>query len=740
MTDATINPYLTALRHTSQRDDAVPAQQAPPIIVPRSYPAPPPPPSAQPPAAMQAGIGKITEAAEVRRVMELPIVRPMTEAEVLEFSKMMILADAFRDGFRLWGTQANSIYATMLYGGILGPIGVGWGKTLISLMAAGVFYTQYEKQKILLLIPPEVASQLVDNDIAFARRRVQIPYPIHVLCGRHPSQRISIAKSNRPGLYIMAYSQLSTKDTDEVLGLINPDVVIGDEAHRISKPRAARTQRVSRFLRERETSTHGKVECSFLSGTLTSKSVMDYYYLAKAALGDRTPLPLSESMAFGWGDVVDAEKVEWESAQHQQGAVESNTNGPGPLLPLVEWARANFPAEAGALTDTREGFRRAYQIRLDTAPGVVMSGDAEISTSLILDNIPVPKHKECEGWQELQELLDRVEKLWETPNGDPIDHAIHKWKWRDELSVGFYNELIWPQVEHLAHRRRISEGEATTLLERSMHYYEEHKCYVSELRKWLERFGTTGVDTPMLVGNALKQIHDGKAQSNDRLPELYPLWLAKEQADFEGRMDRDRLAVRVSPYKIDAAVRWAHEHAKSGGVIWYHHQEVGLWLYEALTASDPPFRVRHCPAGPAHNEAIIDKANRDCVVIASISAHGTGKNLQHFHSQYVMQWPRGAKAAEQMLGRLHRNGQEKDEIVCHTNRTILHDDLVFAACLNDSAYIHQTTSRQKLLYAVYAQRPRIYPSGVLREAGAQGVETLTIAQRSMLDEKFGKND
>ena len=102
-----------------------------------------------------------------------------------------------------------------------------------------------------------------------------------------------------------------------------------------------------------------------------------------------------------------------------------------------------------------------------------------------------------------------------------------------------------------------------------------------------------------------------------------------------------------------------------------------------------------------------------------------------------MQWPRPAVDAEQILGRTHRNGQMADELIVHTNITSLFDQLNFAACLNDSLYIHQTTgNRQKLIYCNYDPLPKIFPASVLRERGLDPT-LLSRKQQAELNERFG---
>jgi len=661
--------------------------------------------------------GQHFQYAEIRRIIGMPLAMPLEAEEAEEYNHMNVLAPAYNEGFRLFPVQAEGVFAYESYGGLFGPIPVGEGKTLTSLMIANKAW-QKGLRKILLLVPPQVLRQLVERDIRWARTKVPITYPILVLGGKSLAQRRAYARSGKKGLYVLPYSCMCTKDTVEVLEGIQPELIIADEAHKLSARNTATTKRLLHYI-ERY-----KPEGVCLSGTITSKGILDYYHLIKWCLGSNNPLPNSTSLANEWAVVLDA------CASSGDCEYVSSTCT-GPLQPLVQWANKHYPHEQ--ISQDIAGFRKAYRLRLTSTPGVVASKESKLGTSLILANVPVPDYKAVEGWNDLENLIDNVEERWLTPNDDEIDHAIHKWKWLFELSAGFYNSLTWPEPEILAERRSISEIEASDLLEKAKVHHEAGQSYAKALRSWLAEKSKPGLDTPMLVG--MEMARNGAATVGHA---LYGEWKAWKDLDFPGRPERDSTSVRVCPYKINEMLRWSHEEVMptgKGAIVWYYHQEMGVWATEELR--EIGMDAVHCPAGDAFNSLIIDPANADKIIVASISAHGTGKNLQHFEHQYVLQWPRPAHVTEQMLGRTHRNGQKADELVVRTNWTLEFDELNFAACLNDSLYIHQTTgNRQKLIYATYDPLPKVFPSMVLQERGFQN-RKLDRGQEKYLQEKFG---
>jgi hypothetical protein len=660
--------------------------------------------------------------AEIERITSIPVSGQMDEMELEEFSRANILAEAYNDGFRFFPEQAEAISAYEMVDGGFFVVPVGFGKTLASLVIADKAYRK-GIERMTLHVPSQVVSQLTLTDIRWARTKTPLSVPIHVLAGKPRKQREMLARSGKRGLYIMPYSLLSAQDAEETLWAIEPGLVILDEGHNVARrSSSARAKRMTNYLEKT------RCECVVLSGTITAKSVMDYWHLIKQALKDNNPLPNSAHLANEWGGIIDAQA---------EGDQPVTTDSAGPMMPLVHWARKWFGHEE-QFDESVAGFRRAYKRRLRSTAGVVAS-DREIGTSLILKNEPIEGYKQAEGWDELDKLIRKVEEQWITPNGDEIEHAIHTWKWLNELTAGFYNELTWPAAEQYAERKSISLVQAQDVLEEAKQCHAEGQQYLRMLRKFLEgsypEKPGPGLDTMMLVGNDMARHGDDNVPS-----EMYEQWCLWKAMDFEGRPDRDSRAVRVCPYKINAAVEWSKKFRHDGGIIWYEHQDVGLWLYESLREAGVD--AFHCPAGKKHNKKIRELGDPNeggtgnYVVVASIRAHGEGKNLQAFQRSFFVQWPRDSKKAEQALGRIHREGQKADEVIEYTCLTTEFDHLNFAACLNDSLYAQQTTgNRKKIIYATYDPQPKIFPSAVLLERGLQ-VKRLNEKQQKEMKERF----
>jgi len=649
--------------------------------------------------------------AELRRICDIPISSDMTEQEFEDFNRKIVDANQFESGWRLFGPQARALQDFYKYGGLFAPIGVGHGKTLITLKCADRAY-QEGARKILLLIPPEVFAQLTKRDIPWARQYVSLGVPFHPLGRKSRKAREAMVSSNRPGCYILPYSLLSTTDTDFLLESIAPELLICDEGHMIKNPRAARTRRLTRYIE----SAHPQLVV--LSGTITNKGIQDYHHLIRGCLGEMCPLPRSPIMAAEWGGVINSEVDVVSFAQTK------------PLLPLLNWARAKYPEMK--FPENVPGFRRAYKRRLVSTPGVVATSDEEIRAGLLISNTPVVKYAEAQGFDRLHELMEAVQNDFVTPNGDEIEFHMLSFKWLYELTTGFYNELTWPEPEALARKRDGLVSEASIDLQRAQAHHFAQQDYIKELRGFLYDNPPSGLDTPLLVGSNISRNF-----GRDVGDTLSDLWYKAHNMKWDGMPERESNTIRVCDYKIQAAVKWAQAlPALTGGIIWCHHQEAAKWVREAL--QEAGLQPLFCPAGYAGGERISDVDNAGRICVASMPAHGQGKNLQHFEHQLFLQWPRPAKTAEQTIGRLHRKGQMADIVQTTCLLTLPWDDIMFAATLNDAIYVTQTTGlRQRLIRASYNPLPKIFSPEFLRERGMEN-KVLDQEQRQMFQDRFGE--
>ena len=650
---------------------------------------------------------------EIDRICSIPIQVPYTDDELDAIQRLHVKPAAYERGFRLQRVQAEAIQTFMETGSVFGPIEVGGGKTLIALRCIGIAFEQ-GLQRAALFVPSQVHTQLVEHDIGWARQRVPLGVTFYPLGGLPPERRRAMAGGRR-GCWIFPYSLLSARDASEMLEAIRPDLMVFDEAHLLKSRDAARTRRVLTYIKKY------KPRVSCLSGTMSSKSIKDFAHLLTASLGDGAPVPHDAQVVQDWAHTIDSE-------QAAEGHYMPRT-ATGPLRPLINWANKNFPKTPRAYSV--QGFRWAFRDRLLTAPGVVSSPADALGTSLYIQNLkvisPTPR---------LAELQQQLDELWLTPSGDEIEFAMQKWKWATELSAGIYNDLVWPDAGQVAERRRIPPDAAEDILKRSKDHHKLLQAYHKELRGWFQsRPHKPGLDTPMLVGNSMARYGDRDVGSK-----LYTAWLTARNAYFPEILERDSVPVRVCDYKIRAAIKWMQEQPLGEGIVWYHHHTCGDWLFEEAVKAGLP--VVHCPAGKQANDFLTSQgAAERCkgkFLICSISAHGTGKNLQFMQDQLYVQIPHNEMIAQQSIGRTHRQGQQADEVTCTTMISNEQDELILASLLNDAIYMMETLdSSRKLLQATWNPMPTIYGTHQLQRAGLQS-KVLTAKQELMLAERFSK--
>lgn len=681
--------------------------------------------------------------AEMRRILALPIHGALQPEEVEAVSAAEILPKAWQDGWRLWEPQARTILAWDGTGGAVVPLGVGRGKSLSRDLVVKHSWAQGAK-RILLHVPPRVYGQVLTRDFPLSARVIGLDVPVHGLGalrkdsdGTAQEKRLRLAKSGWRGLYVMPFSLLSEEDAEEVLGRIDPDVVVVDEGHHLQeKSDSAKVRRWKVMMNER------RRKLCVLSGTLTRRSIMDYFHFFSLALGEGSPLPLERWLAEVWAGVLDLEAVAPED-DHEAA-----------VAPLLGWAsdavrlgRVPSGTVKGPLVAGKAGVQRAYRLRRSTAPGIVASDEDDLGVSLLLANaVAVPAPWSEDHAVKMSERhppgddvfvpavafahlppLERVNALlwaawrpcWKTPSGDQIQDARHSYKWRYEIAAGFYNDLRWPDPADLARKRGISGHDAADVVKRSRRRHDAWNSYVGSLREFLQAGHVPGLDTPDLVGTEIR--HHGAR----RLPEkLVQKWHRAKGMEFEGMVERERHVVRLSDWKIRRCAAWCRDLPRGeGAIVWVYNVEVGAWAYEVLKEELGEDRVLHCPAGAAGDRRLLEQGHPesnvpcDKVCVASLPAHHEGKNIQRFGHAFYLQLPREAKVMQQSLGRIHREGQRRDSVTATLCLSLDFDHHLYAAMLTDATFAHVMDDRQRVVYADYEQAPKRFPPEFLNERG-----------------------
>jgi hypothetical protein len=150
-------------------------------------------------------------------------------------------------------------------------------------------------------------------------------------------------------------------------------------------------------------------------------------------------------------------------------------------------------------------------------------------------------------------------------------------------------------------------------------------------------------------------------------------------------------AVWISDFVVNDAAAWAK---KNVGIVWVEFPELGERI--AKTAGIPWYG-----GGPEASATVgLEKGNRS--IVASIRAHGTGKNLQAFTKNLVVTPPADGGTWEQLIARTHRPGQTAGlvevDVCLHTEQF----ENAFAKARELARFIQAAEGPQKLLFADYA--------------------------------------
>lgn len=289
---------------------------------------------------------------------------------------------------RLRPRQSLALHWARTCGGLVGPLAVGSGKTLITLLLPQAMGARVP----VLLIPPAMRIPL--------QREID---------KKAPHWRIP------KNLMVVPYSQLSVASGSDLLEQIRPDLIIADEAHLLRYPDSARTRRLLRYFRQ-----YPSTRFCAVSGTLTSKSLRDYAHLCELALHSASPLPREARDLIAWANCIDSRGV----ARPQDWTV------------LAECFREPSAEEA---TVRREEAREAFRARLTSTPGVVATTEPSVACSLVLARRPDPPLPPI-----VADALRQLRATWCRPDGEEIQTPIDLWRLGVQMSQGFFYRWDWP--------------------------------------------------------------------------------------------------------------------------------------------------------------------------------------------------------------------------------------------------------------------------------------------------------
>jgi len=509
---------------------------------------------------------------------------------------------------------------------VVGRIGVGGGKTLISLLLPSILPCK----RPVLLVPAKLRSKTL-------RAMPEIK--------RHWRVRSDIL--------LHSYEEVSVNP--ELLDELGADLVIGDEAHRLARLQAGRTRRVLRVAKRRP-----EIRWVWLSGTFDKRSPKDSAHLVELALRDGSYLPIDENELKSWHNVLGSrgvpEATDW-----------------GMFRPIVD-AWGERPERWDESASARlQLCREALDKRVRATPGVVTLQTMSCDASVILRRV----HRDCP-----QEIRSAIREMTDTglipgSSGAAALGDVEVTRASETLAMGFFYRWAWE-------RTRKGEPDKDWMGARSF--------YSSELSDYLVIGGQgerDGVDTP---GHVARIAESDPGRLPHGLVAAYQGWcLVRDRyriAYLDDHPGGGEEVIPVEPVWLTAdVVGWMVDELETPGtIVWYHHRAVaralqGLGARVFLRGQEPP------------NDGV------SCCL--SEHSHGEGHDLESFGRMVIPCPTPSGSHVEQLIGRIHRPGQQRDEVEVdlwtHVDRL---DESVDRA-LVDARYLHYSGTLQRLIVGTW---------------------------------------
>ena len=340
---------------------------------------------------------------EFERIYRLPRrqVEDIVPQEVVEALSAYFRAPTGKQTLR--PLQAAALIEMHDYGGLMGMLTVGGGKTLISLVG----FIVLEAKRPLLIVPAKLIEKTRREMYAMRTHWLVPPY-----------------------VRIISYEILGREQAAKLIQEINPDVIICDEVHRLKNTKAAVTKRVKRWMEE-----HPETKFVGLSGTVTKRSLHDYAHLMAWALKKTNPTPKNFNDRMLWAAVLDEKRKKGPDMDVVRVL-------PGALSDLCNEEELRLMED-----DPIHAVRLGYRRRLTETPGVIATKNDTLSASLSIESevLSVP---------ELAEDLASLRK-WMRPDGEPVLDAIELWRHMREMACGFFYRWNPMPPDEWRSRRRV---------------------------------------------------------------------------------------------------------------------------------------------------------------------------------------------------------------------------------------------------------------------------------------------
>lgn len=323
----------------------------------------------------------ITKTAEWRRINALP--RRKARDWDLIAAELTAILRMPEGTMSLRPIQAQALIECAENRGLFGAIGVGYGKTLISLLIPYVL----DSVRPVLVLPAALIPKTRDEQ-------------------RELANHWRVAQN----IQMMSYDELGRVQNKTKLEASDWDLLMLDEAHRAKNFKAAVTKRIKKSV---EAHPQDPVVC--LSGTMMVKSFKDFSHLVEWCLKERAPVPSGWEETNEWADLLDRDVQPFKRPL------------PGALL---EWLPSGTPVDG--IIDSG---RKAFNARFSDTPGVVMTTGQSVDANIYLRGVLYQPSAITEA------NFTKLRGEWVTPDDWPLGMATEMAMYAKQLALGFHG--VW---------------------------------------------------------------------------------------------------------------------------------------------------------------------------------------------------------------------------------------------------------------------------------------------------------